>query len=370
MKVTRKLLSILATLLLAQSLFLPEYIQAAGSREQAIQKVNNDYDLYETSSKANYKRYEDTAKASYQSLLTLVENDYNHLKDLASDDYESLEDQYDSRKLDSYYGEINRLGRSVDRYYGEIHRLGQSMDRYYGDLYRLGGALDKYYGDIYRLGGVLDRYFGEVHRVGGTLHRFERGKISLTQLNKDFAAIKSNTHKALTYRVQITTQSLQERRANTIKSLCMAKQTAIENLNRERKQITGETIDFGSFGIDSLCGQPIRVFIDGVEQKLSPQPVIIQGNTLVPLKPIFVALGATVSWNPLDQSVSVTKDQRELWFQINNRVVRLNGNEKTLSVAPTVIQGTSMVPVALVGEALGVNVKWVSQTRSVMISTK
>ncbi|WP_232698059.1 copper amine oxidase N-terminal domain-containing protein [Brevibacillus daliensis] len=370
MKFTQKLIWILATLLLTQSLVMPDYIQAADSKEQAVKKVKKDYDTYEKSAKDNYKKYADSEKASYQSLLKLVDNDYKHLKDIASDDYNKLKKKYDSRKLDSYYGEINRLGRSVDIYYGEIHRLGQSMDRYYGDIYRLAGALDRYYGDIYRLTETLDRYYGEVHRIGGTLHRFEQGKSSITQLNKDFAEIKSNTHNALTNRVQVTTQSIQERRASTIKSLCLAKRTAIENLNRERKEVTGETIDFGTFGIDSLCGQPIKVFIDGVEQDLSQEPVIIQGNTLVPLKQIFVALGADVSWNALDQSVSVTKGQRELWFQINNRDVRLNGKEKTVSVAPTIIQGTSMVPVSLVGEALEVNVQWDGQTRSVLISTK
>jgi uncharacterized protein YoxC len=280
---------LIAGLLLGQS--FPMGTAAAAGNSKAVQQVKDEYEAFAKKAKADYEAVKKQAVQNYENLKALAEADYKQLHQAAQDDYNALAKRYDSRKLDPYYGEINRLGRSVDQYYGEINRLGRSLDQYYGDVYRLGRTLDTYYGDVYRLGGTLDQYYGEVYRIGRTLHRYERNGGSVSALLQSFAKIKGEADAKLTQRKNETIQALNARRAATIQALCGAKVRAKLSLSNTRKEITGKGIDFGTFGIDSLCTAPIKLVIDGVEQKLARPPVAVNGDFLVPMAPLLQALG-------------------------------------------------------------------------------
>lgn len=50
-----------------------------------------------------------------------------------------------------------------------------------------------------------------------------------------------------------TAQAINQKRTQTIQTLCVSKKNAMKTLSDTRKEITGTGIDFGTFGIDSLC---------------------------------------------------------------------------------------------------------------------
>ena len=50
--------------------------------------------------------------------------------------------------------------------------------------------------------------------------------------------------------------------------------------------------------------QPIQVFINGQQLAMNVSPVIKNGRTLVPLRAIFEALGVEVSWDDNTRTVT------------------------------------------------------------------
>lgn len=111
------------------------------------------------------------------------------------------------------------------------------------------------------------------------------------------------------------------------------------------------------------------VILDGEELYFDVPPIIEDGRTLVPFRAIFEALGADVSWDPSDQSVTAhTSDGTELTLWIGSKTVSLNGDTFDIDVAPRIINGRTLIPLRVVSEALGADVDWDSYSQTVFIN--
>jgi len=62
----------------------------------------------------------------------------------------------------------------------------------------------------------------------------------------------------------------------------------------------------GSFS-PTLQQNPIRVILEGKEVEFDVPPQIINGRTMLPVRAIFEALGATVKWDPEPQNITAEK---------------------------------------------------------------
>lgn len=110
------------------------------------------------------------------------------------------------------------------------------------------------------------------------------------------------------------------------------------------------------------------VMLNGQPLATSVPPVVDNGNTLVPMRDIFQALGATVVWNPNDSSIAAQKQSTHIWLQIGNKTARVNDRQVWLAQAPIVTNGSTLVPLRFVSEALGAQVSWNGSQRIVNIS--
>jgi hypothetical protein len=119
----------------------------------------------------------------------------------------------------------------------------------------------------------------------------------------------------------------------------------------------------------SASAESVQVTINGSPLQLDVPPVIINGRVMVPLRAIFEALGATVQWNPVDQSIVATKGNTAIRLQIGSTAAFNNGVQVTLDAAPQIEGGRTLVPVRFVGEALGAEVTWDGTNRQVNIVT-
>jgi len=114
----------------------------------------------------------------------------------------------------------------------------------------------------------------------------------------------------------------------------------------------------------------ITVIINGQVQSFPQPPVAIDGTTLVPLRGIFEALGAKVEWDGATQTVSAVKGDIQVSVQLNNKTGYVNGKAIPLNVAPQAINGSTMVPLRFISESLGAKVEWDGATRTVTITTE
>ena len=100
-----------------------------------------------------------------------------------------------------------------------------------------------------------------------------------------------------------------------------------------------------------------------------------QYRTLVPVAAIASYTGADVVWNGVDEEVTITKGNKNIVLKINSAVVKVNGEEKILpSQVPAKIvtyqnRGRTMVPVAFVGQELGMEVGWDEASRTVRLTS-
>lgn len=114
----------------------------------------------------------------------------------------------------------------------------------------------------------------------------------------------------------------------------------------------------------------ISVVLDGAKLKLDQPPYTVGGTTLVPMKPIFDALGARVSWEQSTKTVIARKGTTTVSLQVGAKTAVLNGSSVKLDVPVQVKNGTTFVPIRVVSESFGAEVKWNAQKRQIAIRSK
>lgn len=115
---------------------------------------------------------------------------------------------------------------------------------------------------------------------------------------------------------------------------------------------------------------PIVLKINGevLDQSTLPmQPIIIDGTTLVPVREVFEALGATVDYKEATKEVFIGYNKSLITMQINNYTYYVDGVAKTFPVPPKIINEKTMIPLRAVSEGMGLNVDWDNATRTISI---
>ncbi len=114
----------------------------------------------------------------------------------------------------------------------------------------------------------------------------------------------------------------------------------------------------------------ITIKINGEKLDCSQPPILINGTTLVPLRDIFEALGAEVKWEGSTQNVTAVKGNTVITLKIGSNSATASGKIVKLDEPSRIIGESTMVPVRFVSEALGADVNWDGTTSTVLITTK
>ncbi len=112
------------------------------------------------------------------------------------------------------------------------------------------------------------------------------------------------------------------------------------------------------------------VYVDDRPLELTAQPLLLDGTTLVPMRQLFEAQGAVLSWNGASKTVTATKNDTTLTYRIGEVAATLNDKTLSLNVPGQIIKGNTMIPLRFVSEALGSTVKWDALTRTIRIASK
>lgn len=114
----------------------------------------------------------------------------------------------------------------------------------------------------------------------------------------------------------------------------------------------------------------IKVILDGKEIKFDVPPQIIKNRTMVPLRAIFEALGASVDWDEHTRTVVSVKGDIRVSLTVKYTRIDINGENINLDCAPLIVDGRTLVPVRAVSEAFKTKVDWIESERTVLITTK
>jgi len=116
----------------------------------------------------------------------------------------------------------------------------------------------------------------------------------------------------------------------------------------------------------------ISVSVDYKLLDLSQPPVVVDGTTLVPLRAISEALGAKVTWNPDTNEIDINRADNEVILTLDKKTAYVASEDRyvEMSQAPTIIGESTMVPLRFISEALDAIVNWNERIQLITIYTR
>lgn len=112
----------------------------------------------------------------------------------------------------------------------------------------------------------------------------------------------------------------------------------------------------------------IKVLLNDLELVFPQSPITENDRTLVPMRAIFEAMGATVEWNDNTQTITSKKGATTISLAIDSNSMHKNGATIYLDVPARLIGDYTMVPIRAVSEAFGADVTWDDNTQTVYIT--
>ena len=124
---------------------------------------------------------------------------------------------------------------------------------------------------------------------------------------------------------------------------------------------------FDNSDVAPVAYKAIDVCVDEQYLYFDQEPVLENNRTLVPLRAIFEALGATVDWDGTTQTVTAKKGNVTITLQINSNTMYKNNKAIGLDVPATLRNSRTLVPVRAVSEAFDCDVDWNGKYQTVII---
>jgi L,D-transpeptidase ErfK/SrfK len=103
-----------------------------------------------------------------------------------------------------------------------------------------------------------------------------------------------------------------------------------------------------------IVGSDEPLTVNGVPIKAAIDSTLVGGRWLVPIREVATALGGQITLQ--NESIQVTGNGHALTVRPGDVNAELDGRQITLPVAPAVVQGVTMVPLASLAESLGAKV--------------
>jgi len=107
--------------------------------------------------------------------------------------------------------------------------------------------------------------------------------------------------------------------------------------------------------------------VDGKSTTLEQGAVIKNGRTLVPLRFITEAMGATVAWDAATRTANITLADNKIALTIDKATAKVNDYDVALDAPATIINGKTVVPVRFVAESMGATTAWNATLKKVTV---
>ena len=127
-------------------------------------------------------------------------------------------------------------------------------------------------------------------------------------------------------------------------------------------------VETGSAPAPSAPADSINVLLNGEAINFADvAPQIINDRTMVPLRAIFEALGAEVSWDDATKTVTAKKDDVTIRMTIGADFFLKNDEKVSLDSPATIVDSRTLVPVRAIAESFGSTVGWIAESKTVAI---
>lgn len=132
-------------------------------------------------------------------------------------------------------------------------------------------------------------------------------------------------------------------------------ETSVKNIEKEKRVVC---MTIGSNNMN----------VNGNIVETDASPYISDGCTMVPLRCLSTVFDdADVLWNNETKTVTVTSEKTTAVFEINADYMYVNGKYVSIPKAAEIQNGRTYVPLRTLGEAIGANVSWIPDSKSVLV---
>ena len=107
--------------------------------------------------------------------------------------------------------------------------------------------------------------------------------------------------------------------------------------------------------------------IGGIPYVMDAVPYIKDSRSYVPMRYLAQMLGAEVTWEQADQTVTLSNKETTVVFTIGSTTYTVNGEAKTADVAPEIVNDRAFLPARFAAEAFGAQVGWDEALQTVII---
>ena len=142
----------------------------------------------------------------------------------------------------------------------------------------------------------------------------------------------------------------------------------MKTIKKQLCSILSASILCGMISVPALAEDGVTVRLNDQKIEFDVQPQIINERTMVPVRAIFEALGASVDWDGSTQTVTSKRGDTTVSLKINDATMYVNGSAVALDSPACIINVRTLVPVRAISEAFGATVDWDGSTQTVKIS--
>lgn len=116
--------------------------------------------------------------------------------------------------------------------------------------------------------------------------------------------------------------------------------------------------------------KPLIVNINGEKLISDVLPMLVNFRTMIPMRAVFEALEAEVTWNEQTKTAVAQKGDIKIEIVTASNVMTVNGKNLSLDSPAFIFEGRTMIPLRAVSEAFGYEVNWNQDSKTVDIFSK
>lgn len=120
----------------------------------------------------------------------------------------------------------------------------------------------------------------------------------------------------------------------------------------------------------AFAEEKITVLVNGKQVVSDVPAVIVSSRTMLPFRAVFNALEVSddsIKWNPDSRCIEVNSGDKYIFLVVGSVGALVNNQLITLDAAPYIENNRTFVPLRFVSEALGAEVHWNQDTKTVSI---
>ncbi|MCL2873844.1 MAG: copper amine oxidase N-terminal domain-containing protein [Defluviitaleaceae bacterium] len=118
----------------------------------------------------------------------------------------------------------------------------------------------------------------------------------------------------------------------------------------------------------TVLAREVRVLVNG--DYLETTGIIIEDRTLLPVRAVGEAVGGDVDWNSETRQVTLIHDETTILLTIDDTTAIVNGEAVELDVPAKILNDRTFLPLRFIGDILGFDVDWVSDPPTAILNLR